>query len=157
MGLDITAYEHVTFVQSHAPQATFHGLVHLYPNPDFVARADGLADGRYRVEGEQHAFRAGSYSGYNEWRRLLASLVGVQCQDVWNAGEAEPAFPFKDLINFSDCEGFIGPKTSAKLACDFKRWHERASSHADTYWQKKYEEWMRAFHIAAGKGVVKFH
>ncbi len=69
---------------------------------------------------------------------------------------------FRELIHFSDCEGFIGPKTSAKLAADFAAWRDSAAAMAAQIDQgrwhlEKYNEWARAFETAAKGGVVKFH
>ena len=47
--------------------------------------------------------------------------------DVLNeSDELKVDIPFVELLNFSDCEGFIGPKTSAKLHADFLEWDEKA-------------------------------
>lgn len=160
MGLDITAYERITWEadQEQANQdyeTETRPMARVYINPDFVAPADGLETGYYRHEGEEMSFRAGSYSGYNQWRRWLASLVGITPEQVWN--DPQPG-PFVELINFSDCEGAIGPATSAKLAADFEAWEDRAYQHATDKWNwERYCEWKQAFKLAAKGGFVKFH
>lgn len=167
MGLDITAYKTVKFVRPLKPGENSHAewprIERLYVNNHFVARADGLKDGLYEVSQEpdgQINFRAGSYSGYNRWRATLAGLVGTTPEAEWE--KETPSGPFHELINFADNEGIIGPVTSAKLAKDFAEWRERAEKYGrgidDGWWWENYQEWQRAFELAAsGGGVVKFH
>lgn len=161
MGLDIGAYQKVTRIKDYDGDYDYPREVGVFGNPHFVERMDGLEAGIYQVEGETHDFRAGSYSGYNHWRQQLAELVDTSAEDVWN-GQEPPAFG--ELINFSDCEGIIGPVTSAKLAKDFAEWQARAEEFAagkggyeGEYWLQRYNDWRKAFEIAAGEGIVRFH
>ena len=166
MGLDIRVYAKVTLIKA-VTKEKYDGA-----EPDDATflyneghdRGDGLVDGVYRTAGDSYGFRAGSYSGYNEWRAMLARLVGSTDRAMWHGYDSPSirALPFYELIAFSDCEGFIGPKTSAKLAADFDAQAENAARFAKTiedgdYWLEKYELWRKAFHLAAGEGVVKFH
>lgn len=176
MGLDITAHKKVELVETltlkelHAQEnkGDEHPLrerrdhTFLY-QPAFKDQSDGLKEGFYKVEGKDLCFRAGSYSGYNTWRRHLSQMVcGKDPSAVWE-GQVHPA-AFEELIHFSDCEGFIGPKTSAKLAKDFDEWRSGAKLYAETldrelagWFLALYEEWSQAFHLAAETGVVEFH
>lgn len=170
MGLDISAYEKATLVKAISLKEWNAGAcdecdgaaTFLYKDHPSRTQNDDLTEGVYETSGECHGFRAGSYGGYNNWRSLLARLVGTTDEAIWKGGEA-PAF--RELIHFSDCEGFIGPKTSAKLARDFAEWQARAETFAaamadgseGSYWIGKYREWRRAFEIAAKGGAVKFH
>jgi hypothetical protein len=167
MGLDITAWAHVELIEAitikaanackpRHPLYDQDGVTMLYHWS--AIRSDGLPEGFYRTSDECHAFGAGSYSGYNTWREQLASLVGTTPERVW-AGKDEPT-AFYELINFADNEGFIGPKTSAKLHADFVAHYDMARSFIveDRDWfLRKYCDWMKAFEIAAKGGVVKFH
>ena len=168
MGLDISVYEKVTFVRTRATDDNYWGegdywgdgedLEALSNEEDFRERSDGLADGLYKTSGKRDHFRAGSYGGYNEWRRELAQLVGVSARWLWSTApddERARATPFYELINFSDCNGFIGPATSAKLAKDFAAWQEKAGTTG--YFAEKYAAWRAAFELAANGGVVQFH
>ena len=86
------------------------------------------------------------------------AFVGVVPKELWTLSpddEAARATPFYELINFSDCEGFIGPKTSAKLAKDFAAWQEKAGERG--WFSEKYAQWRAAFELAANGGVVQFH
>jgi hypothetical protein len=169
MGLDITAYERLHLVTAKpvgewdtgatnfSDAAYLAGRVTLYVLEPFRDRADGLVDGDYDKGGEEHGFRAGSYGGYNEWRRQLARLVDVTPEELWNGGPGAKKTPFYELIHFSDCEGVIGPKTAAKLARDFAEYQERADATADAYFREAYAEWRKAFEIAAKGGAVTFH
>jgi hypothetical protein len=161
MGLDITAYSKL--MATNDPDADYIGS----QSPEFAARADGLAEGRYAAAKTIH-FRAGSYSGYNEWREMLAELAGypkrwhepgykagreMHAQGAWEA----PSGPFWELINFSDCEGYIGPKTSAKLAQDFADFQAKADEVPDDWFRNRYAEWRKAFELARDDGAVDFH
>ena len=160
MGLDITAYRKI--IRIELPEGTEPYNYRAFTaclNGDFPGRADDITDGAVYLKSEEFHFRAGSYSGYGEWRRRLAGLAGyVDPEAVWNGGVATG--PFFELINFSDCEGIIGTSVSAKLAKDFAD-HEHAALGVDgpdsEWFVAKYAEWKKAFEIAADGGCVDFH
>lgn len=165
MGLDIQAYEVVELVHACAVNEHEHeedGVVYLY-STHWTERADGLVDGAYRVSGERHGFRAGSYGGYNIWREQLAALIGTTPEAIW--ADPKPG-PFYELIHFADNEGIIGGTTSAKLATDFAEWEDRATEYAaklsakepseGAWFLESYRDWRKAFRIAAGRGAVRF-
>lgn len=165
MGLDITAREQLreetppSFVSADGVLEWAHenGYSMLYINRDFPGRADEYRSGVvYRTDGETFEFRAGSYGGYNAWRRQLAALVGAEPEQIWR--HPKPG-PFFELIAFSDAEGTIGAAVSKKLAADFAEWESRAEKrYADDGWFiQQYGRWRRAFEIAAKGGAVSFH
>ena len=158
MGLDILAYQYVALLQSGAFDERLEGELHL-SNHDFPSRSDGLGDGHYLTGGEHHHFRAGSYSGYNYWRdQLCHAAFGISAKELW----ASPVQgPFVELIHFTDCDGFIGPRTAAKLARDFAENHERVIARWSfdpeaPFLMDRYADFCKAFGIAAGRGVVVF-
>ena len=162
MGLDITAYSNV--IESNEERHCFM----VYANNDFPGRAEGLVDRGYYECDEHFGFRAGSYSGYNQWREQLAELAGWPPVSVQGYGGGEymscagSAFqategPFWELINFSDCEGAIGHVVAKKLSADFEWFREQASKHGDPYFFEKYQMWAKAFGMAADNGAVIFH
>jgi hypothetical protein len=156
MGLDITAYRGLRRVEC---DDTEYGCDHLQPydNPDFPGRMAGLEEGHYEAA-DSFGFRAGSYSGYNQWREGLATLAGLPSpREVWENPDAYAGKPFVELVNFSDCEGTIGPVVSAKLARDFAEWDDRAKAQMDDYEYGRYAGWRRAFKLAANNGAVDFH
>ena len=128
----------------------------LWVNPAFPEQADSMTDGIYRSEGECGGFRAGSYSGYNEWRRQLAEQVGGYSDESAFAEAVDPPKPFEPLVNFSDCEGVIGPKTSARLAKDFAD-HQAKADEIGGWFAEQYANWRNAFETAAKGGAVQFH
>jgi hypothetical protein len=165
MGLDITAYSKCEFHGKRGPEDYWaNNMVRVYQQHGHHAeRLDGKEVGFYkRLPGsEEHAFRAGSYSGYNEWRATLCRFVHeVSPERVWEDYETYKGKPFIELIHFSDCEGAIGPVTSAKLAKDFAEWEERLKKKAhrdDAWWFERYGNWKKAFELAADGGFVTFH
>lgn len=159
MGLDISAYE----TARHEPGMTadaaekYDWVWRLYNDDSFADRGDGLADGFYKLAGDELHFRAGSYSGYNNWReKLCAVALDATTITVWHAAPAFAGRPFVELVNFTDCDGFTGPKTSEKLARDFESWAGKVPA-LGVEFLRLYRLFQTAFEIAAGGGVVRFH
>lgn len=165
MGLDITAYSQAEFVHDRKPQTDTQwdslyeeSLIWVQNWGAFDIAFEGLREGVYQVNGESHGFRAGSYSGYNVWREQLSkAILGVEPTVIWNNLEKFKGAPFVELINFSDCEGYIGPVASTKLLTDFKQHWTDFSAMADQYSAEKYNDWLRAFELASDNGFVEFH
>lgn len=175
MGLDITAYANITIAgPDDAPfdetgEVRYDdGWEQFFVNYDFPAQADDIKNGHaYRYQDDK-CFHAGSYFGYGQWRNKLAELAGYpESEDssnqfkhsayVWEHPELlEQKSPFVELINFTDCDGIIGPKTSAKLAQDFDNYMDKASQVNDEWFFCLYKQWANAFHFAANNGAVKF-
>lgn len=162
MGLDISSFEHVALLRAmtvkqanaedYDPGERSEVLLCL----DHPSRTqhDGMTEGVYVYSGKVHGFCAGSYGGYNRWRSALARMVGTTDWQAWD--DPRPG-PFVELINFADNEGFIGPRTSAKLAADFRQWDERAKVALDGWMYERYRLWLKAFELASRDGAVKFH
>ena len=133
MGLDITAISEIEPVEipedielwsdeyyDWEEEQNFPGSVwNLYQSSNFPEQGEGLPNGSVVSKGEEFGHRAGSYSGYNEWRRMLArAALGMSDEEVWNkidSGVSYSEVPFGELINFSDADGVIGPIASQKL------------------------------------------
>lgn len=170
MGLDITAYKGLVTVQN--PKLDDEG----YPvdweknwlprhgvesEQHFPGRARGVDLEAVYTFTDSLRFRAGSYGSYNWWRDQLAKFAGyASAQDAWDKGSTGP---FSELIEFSDCEGVIGPVVSAKLARDFSDHATQAERYAATmgeggkHWFQLYRLWQSAFVMAADTGAVEFH
>jgi hypothetical protein len=165
MGLDIRAYSKLRLVRSVGSTANsfandddVNGLALIMPSFDQRC-SDGLVDGLYEF-GESVHFRAGSYSSYNEWRAMLCkAALKVSPQTVWMSPRTFAGRPFAKLIHFSDCEGVIGPRTSVLLSKDFAGHSEefgKKFAGDDTRFMARYDEWARAFGLAADGGAVVF-
>jgi hypothetical protein len=164
MGLDITAYSHLTPI---AYEIAFDveddirdGYIQLPTNDHYPHHAGEMTRDRIYKYDQSFGFNAGSYTGYKWWRDGLASMAGYgSAKNVW---ESNLTGPFTELINFSDCEGTIGWQFAAKLAKDFADFDliaARSNPHLagapDFYpWYKK---WQQAFALAAQDGAVRFH
>lgn len=155
MGLDISYYGKVERIGDPDPDGYDDNKTQLYVNAAFLCQADGLTGGTYAVEGGD-GFCAGSYSGYSRWREQLARLAGYEAADAF-AGNVQRHESFVDLVNFSDCEGVIGPVTSGRLAHDFASHQGDADNHSDPFFRDLYAKWRRAFETAAKGGAVDFH
>lgn len=172
MGLDITAYKALTKVEnpkldSDGRPENYNEETSFYANPDFPGRMEGIEENTVYRYVDAHGFRAGSYGGYNGWRNELAKLAGYPVGAYREFGRAYESYaagawkasegPFYELINFSDCEGTIGPVVAAKLAKDFAEFQAKADEHPEDYFRHKYNEWRKAFEMAADNGAVDFH
>lgn len=159
MGLDIVAYSQLKkidptlFGGREKALDEGHGNA-FYQCENFMAQAEGLdLDALYNQGEERMSFRAGGYSGYNQWRNQLAEVGGFSdAEDAWNHTEG----PFWELINFSDCEGVIGPKASEKLYQDFVNFQDKAKAYSDPWFYSNYENFMAAFDLARNNGAVLF-
>ena len=182
MGLDIRAYRKVelievtdidTWDEKSYPidkEGGYGRDTHFVygPNPhcfrEQMEQSDLVIHGVYGYAETFH-FRAGSYSGYNAWRDWLSRIMlDVPAQAVWKNKDKYRDKPFFYLINFSDCEGIIVGEAAKRLAQDFAN-HQVRTKHAPTpegwiereWWIEKYNDWSKAFELAADGGFVDFH
>ena len=170
MGLEITAYRKLTPasgvgldqdgypVDEECYWRAFGALVR-FTEEYWPGRSDGIKpDQLYRFDGS-FSFLIGSHTWYGRWRDELALLMlGKYAEDVQKGIEG----PFFELIDFADNEGIIGPKIAAKLAKDFAENESKAvafaSKHVEgTGWLEDYQNWKRAFELAANGGAVELH
>ena len=130
MGVDIEAISRAKYVACRGDEECDekHYGVGSYPK-----RRDGLKPGCYVVGkgGRSMGFGAGTYVGYNDWKRQLSRMaLGVEPEEVWDAPRRFRGKPFVELIDFPDGVGpIIGPKTSAKLYADFVAFASKARKH----------------------------
>jgi hypothetical protein len=165
MGLDIVAFEHARLVAScNRARVKHQGHVVTWADIDMERSLRGLEGNRcYAVAGERLGFRAGSYIHFMEWRQALSRrALGVSAQTVWD-DRSWVAEPFYELLNFSDCEGTIGPEAAADLAVDFAALRAKISAQPakdaefETWFMDSYDKFQRAFELAAGgNGLVLF-
>lgn len=157
MGLDVSYYRDLSPIACDGEDCDH---IRIYANdPAFEGREAPLTPGCYDGE-EVDGFSAGSYGGYNQWRAWLSMLaLGASPEDVWNNRKTFAGKPFVELVNFSDCEGTIGPDVSKKLAADFATFDEKTREGMKDYhgYYEKYQEWRKAFEVATNNGAVCFH
>lgn len=173
MGLDVTAYRNAERVEPQ-PESDEEvdklydtaNVFTVHNDKGFAARADGAQGGFYRGEpvshdasfGEYGGFRAGSYGGYNQFReQLCQAALEVSPEAVWDDLDAYAGQPFFELVNFTDCDGAIGPTTCAKLARDFADGEETVRPELEEWAQNTYRRFREAFEAAAGNGFVIYH
>lgn len=159
MGLDIAAWSHIVYAGAPGRDYTeqdddLHTPIFVYA--DVLAgqpagRGAGLRPGPYVQQpgGKHTEFRAGSYSTYNYWRDDLAQLTEEDDQ-------GRNVEPFHDLVHFSDCEGYLGAATCAKLAASFERLRPRAEARYTPHFLCMYDKFAHALRIAAQDGVLVF-
>ena len=167
MGLDIRAVKLGKF-HVDPRMSEVEDLIHVFESDDFPGRLGGVEVGYYdHLESEWFYGRA--YGAYNRWRNLLAQLAGYPVLQLaertgadvgaWNAQGG----PFWELINFSDCEGFIGGTVAEKIAKDFAKYEAMVSDFEQQDVSDRigfadgYRKIKAAFDFAvAHSGVVKF-
>ena len=176
MGLDITAYSKLESVDPLVQKVRQRLLVQddedeIYEfTPSHISspnnRIGDMKPGKYYVTPATVTldFRAGSYSGYNTYRKMISEcFLDTTQNEVWDNEKKFEGKPFYEQVNFSDCEGFIGPEASAKLAVDYKegrdQWYEYLRESGETqieYYMSKYDQWTKAFELASDGGFVWF-
>lgn len=96
--------------------------------------------------------------------KIVAFTLHVQLYhdigDIWEHPDVYKDKPFFELINFSDCEGFIGHTVCEKLAKDFRDNEHLIPAEekncAFPYFYEKYKEWKKALELASDSGAVQF-
>jgi len=174
MGVTIRAYPGVKYIERGDPEKETNGVAYFYPEESFIERMDGFDPGLYQYDPEDTKQISFSYSGYNLWRDMLARIIhGCSAAHIWDHKEVYVDTAFYELVDFSDCEGTIGPKTCEKLARDFKDHIGRVRAYVEEMedstvvrlprppssreWLEQYEQFSAIFTLAAnGAGFVKF-
>ena len=162
MGLDIAVFRTARITPPHDLDDDCWEEGHvMVGTPEGMEHAlGGLEPGRCYLADRDHSFRAGSYTGYGHWRTDLAKTIHkVIPETIWHDEDAWVGKPFYELINFSDCEGTMGPGVCAKLYADFAL-HRDAymAAHDPGDWcRESYDDWLEGFRVAATtKGLVLF-
>jgi hypothetical protein len=169
MGLDIAAFSNITvFPPDSLEEMDGMGveLDRAYINDDFEYHVHDYLDCRdnntlhYACTEQGYGFRAGSYSTYNKFRRVLCEAVNnMSIDDLWNSGDDH--LPFYHLLNFSDCEGAIGAAISAELLRDFNT-HEKTFSDwikeitDNEYFIEVYKDFKKGFEHSSTEGIMIF-
>lgn len=174
MGLDIRAFNGLEKcdIQSEDAYSKYANCANLIPN-DLIFNQSGDLNGYYTHNGEYMTFRAGAYSSYGKWRKMLAEMIGYPDIDsLWDVVRRDLSIgevlsesvginiPFIELLYFSDCEGVIGEKVACNLYNDFVENRERAKEYSiqmrNSDWLSLYDDFTKAFRIASNNGVVQF-
>lgn len=170
MGLDITAYSYLrpaenVEMEDGEPKDWMRywrpGASMEWSEKQWPGRGEGVDPNTIYETYGAFSFRAGSYSGYNDWRDWLARVAGFRsAEECWDRGKAND--PFFELIHFADNEGVIGPKIAAKLAHDFhsnilKAIDLRPKEKDGDWYIDQYVRWWAACMTAANGGAIDFH
>ncbi len=162
MGLDVTAHEHAELLPSHewnGEECWEAGHVLAFSLPVFSQSLRGLVDNaEYLVSGRTEHLHD-SYGGHSFFRELLArTVLHVEPEEVWNNPSDYVNAPFYELINFSDCEGVIGPIAADDLQADFEHFSAEIEKSWEPGWYlDQYRHWHKVFALAAKTGLVQFH
>lgn len=163
MGLDITAYSQLKDTGRPIDWAVDEVNAYIPHNhQDFAKRCVEFTPGNaFEYEDTLHA-RIGAYSYYGAWREKLAKLAGYSpvtgrtspySEGAWAATEG----PFRELIDFTDCDGVLGTAVCQKLAEDFASYEALAMYVEDKDFLYTYLEFKAAVGLASDGGAVVFH
>lgn len=175
MGLDIIAYskleherdERVSQIMESLFSPQGEEVLEIFEESERPRCMDLKAGKWHRSdETEEHHFRAGSYSSYNSFRKILSEAVlGVSPETVWENDEDFENSHFYEIINFSDCDGVFGPYDSEKLHNDFVSHQDTFESYVKQefsdeydieYYISTYLEFAAGFKLASQDGVLTF-
>ncbi len=138
-------------------------VIHINVNADFPDQQAGLPLQADQIAvfayAERRHFFSASYFGYNLWRQQLSqTMCQREPEAIWNQRNdpAVRALPFYELIDFTDCDGEIGPIVARKLAADFAAHQTQADEVADDWFRQSYANFRAACEFAADNGVVRF-
>lgn len=154
MGVSITAYSHIKFLQKEFDEDYDTDKETYLWQPSFPERSNGFLEGHYEFSSKLRIADK-SYGGYNKWREQLCRIVhGFNPKYLWDHADLKEfqKLPFFELIHFSDCEGFLGPVTCSHILRDFKSNETllRDNNLNDL------DEWIIGLELAALTGVVRF-
>jgi len=179
MGLDVTAYSNIKPLRPYRDDNidydagernffTFSAFPHaaaglMDATVQSTTHADLVADYVYDVNGgEAHSWSCRAYSHYNRFRASLAAFAGYEPEEMWNDPEGFSDRPFFELVNFSDCDGCIGPVASRALLEDFAEHRDAYRAARDDVGERYsfsyfYDEFIEGLRLAADNGVLNFH
>lgn len=151
MGLDITAYKNIKVIEDCEPEYYFRNTG--FPQSNM----SDLEDKEIQIDfDEEFDFRAGAYSSYNRFRNELCICAnGIKDRELW-ASEDE-SLKFYWLINFSDCDGYIGTSYCKILHNEFCKYEEDIKSKLNEQYHSIYNDFKKAFELASDNGLVSFH
>jgi hypothetical protein len=104
-------------------------------------------------ESVKGGFRAGSYSGFGNWRTKLAESVGIYLNQMqgftengtkWSGHE-----PFYELLYHSDCDGVLWWDECENLLEDFGLYRDKFIKYlsdegiTELYYLEKYDSWFQ--------------
>lgn len=106
---------------------------------------------------ERYEFRAGSYSGYGQWRDELADYAEMSSSLYSGSHDKYRDYPFFELVFFADNEGCIGPVAAGRLHIAFTIQRATYSVGRDEYDLLLYDHWTKACGLASRNGLISFH
>lgn len=168
MSLDVTIYLNPKFIKSvtqdefeelEGPGCMIFHVHDVITQPFYTQNAgDLIPDSMYSYK-DSHHLNTGYGQHYAFRALLIETFYGgrVRVDDVFTYPESFADKPFIELVNFSDCDGYIAGDVIGELAKDFEVGVGKVSG-----WPKDflsaYQMWREAFSVASkNNGVMRFH
>jgi len=96
-----------------------------------------------------------SYSTYDSFRNSLSlKSNGMTEEELWNSNNKNLKFYY--IINFSDCEGYIGTSYCKILYDEFTKYEEDIIPLFDNYYKGIYLNLKEIFRLGSNNGFVDF-
>lgn len=150
MGLDITAYGQIKIIEDSEPEYYFSNLGFPQSNMKDIEKKEIQISFDESLD-----FGVGSYGGYNHFRNKLCEISNGITQDIlWSS--KDETLKFYWLINFSDCEGYIGTSYCKILHKEFIKYENDIIKKLDDKHRELYFNFKEAFGIASNSGLVDF-
>jgi hypothetical protein len=180
MGLDIYAYSNVKLDKETSKKLedcddqecdSIIGKNRVaYINPDFPKHTKDLESTGWTLRsaftstGEHKPEISMSCGGYGVLRAMICEAVlGIKPKALWEIIYADQENynhdenPLTYLINFSDCEGTIGPSVSKKIYKSLIENEEKISSFiTDSWYKERFIELVEVFRVGSLDGIVTF-
>ena len=151
MGLDITAYKNIKIIESEEPEYYFSNTG--FPQSNMIDFENKEIQINFD---EEFDFRAGSYGGYNKFRNeLCISANNISDEELW--ASKDESLKFYWLINFTDCDGYIGTSYCDILYDEFCKYEDEVKLKLNEYFHETYDNFKEAFRLGQESGLVSFH
>lgn len=154
MGLDVTAYSNFKITKVVIEEDDYE---YYFCNSGFEQSNMNIEEQYVNIDfDEDFDFRAGSYGGYNHFRNSLClASNNITAKELWNS--EDKTLKFYWLINFSDCEGYIGTGYCKILYDEFVKYEKEVKEKLNIDYHDKYDNFKEAFRLGANNGLVNFH
>jgi hypothetical protein len=173
MGLDISGYatmtkyvlERTDDLDADYEKRENEAYQYRQNYPEFARTEEGLEDEQWYDTATPKRIDIGhwTYSGWNVFRESLSEFQGIEdIREVWaelKAGKRSPdSVILHDIINFTDCDGAVGPKSVKRLAREFA-YHKAAYldwlETDDAVSDRHTAEWFRNSYLALTEGFAE--
>lgn len=156
MGLDISFYASVK-VDPNPPADTDEQRI-VSNNDSFAARAAPFKEGDHFTTDGTTARYSSAYSSYSRVRDILCrKILGMPAEDLWKDKVKRDEPGFAEMVNFTDCDGFMGPEACARVSAALATLPEDWIAAQEDWDQQCIRRLVAGFAVAANGGCAEYH